>query len=71
VLNDRQRWMELCEHAADEQNLTKLKALIVEICCLLGAKERRLAAKIVSTPEEAREAETKRTLGDYAKIVGS
>jgi hypothetical protein len=27
--------MELCEHAADEQNLTKLKALIVEICSLL------------------------------------
>ena len=62
--------MKLCEQAADEQNLRKLKALTFEICFLLEAKE-WLTAKITSPPEAAREAETKRTLDDYAKTVGS
>jgi hypothetical protein len=71
VQNQRERWMELCEQAADEVNLTKLKALITQISALLEAKERRLAAHVASTPEADREAETKRTLDDYAKTVGS
>jgi hypothetical protein len=38
----KERWMELCEQAADEQDPAKLMALIQEINDLLEAKERRL-----------------------------
>jgi hypothetical protein len=38
----RERWLELCAQAADEQNPQKLLALITEINELLEAKERRL-----------------------------
>jgi len=38
----RERWMQLCEQAATEQDPEKLMALITEINRLLEAKERRL-----------------------------
>ena len=40
----KERWMELCEQAANEQDSTKLIALIREINRLLDAKKKRLAA---------------------------
>jgi hypothetical protein len=41
---DREKWIELCERAADEQDPRKLATLISEINCMLEAKERRLLA---------------------------
>jgi RNA polymerase-binding transcription factor DksA len=38
----KERWMELCEQAANEQDSQKLMALIKEITALLEAKEERL-----------------------------
>jgi hypothetical protein len=38
----RERWLQLCEQAATEQDPEKLMALIAEINRLLEAKERRL-----------------------------
>jgi hypothetical protein len=38
----RERWMQLCEQAANEQDPDRLMELIVEINRLLEAKERRL-----------------------------
>jgi hypothetical protein len=38
----RERWMQLCEQAATEQDPEKLMALIAEINRLLEAKERRV-----------------------------
>lgn len=38
----RERWMQLCEQVATEQDPEKLMALITEINRLLEAKERRL-----------------------------
>jgi hypothetical protein len=67
VLNDRERWRELGGHAADEQNLTKLKPLTLQIFSLLEAIERPLASKIAGTPGEERYIDTKRALDDYAK----
>jgi hypothetical protein len=39
---DRERWMELCEQAAKEQNPQKLTELIYEIHCLLRQKETQM-----------------------------
>jgi hypothetical protein len=39
---NKQKWMELCEQAADEQDLKKLAALILQITFVLEAKELRL-----------------------------
>jgi hypothetical protein len=41
-MKDQEKWMELCQQAADEQNPEKLKDLIAEINQLLEAKERLL-----------------------------
>jgi len=41
----KQRWQELCELAAKEQDPKKLSVLVEEIKCLLVEKERRLNAK--------------------------
>jgi hypothetical protein len=38
----KERWMELCAQAADEQDPQKLLALVKEINDLLEEKERRL-----------------------------
>jgi hypothetical protein len=39
---NREKWMELCEQAATEQDPEKLMELISQINQLLEAKERRL-----------------------------
>jgi hypothetical protein len=52
---NKKRWMELCERAADEQDPKKLAALILEINWLLEIKERRL---IDATHSDAPSAKT-------------
>ena len=39
----KERWFELCERAANEQDLERLLSLVKEINDLLEEKERRLA----------------------------
>jgi len=39
---NRERWMELCEHASTEEDPEKLLALVQEINRLLEAKQERL-----------------------------
>jgi hypothetical protein len=39
---DREKWMKLCSQAVDEEDPQKMAALILEINCILEAKERRL-----------------------------
>ena len=46
---NKKKWMELCEQAADEQDPKKLAALILEINFVLEAKELRLTGKVVPT----------------------
>ncbi len=41
----KERWMLLCEQAADEQDASKLMKLVDEINRLLEAKEKRLNAE--------------------------
>jgi hypothetical protein len=41
--------MELCALAAEEQDPTKLMALVAEITALLEAKEQRLKGKVPSS----------------------
>jgi hypothetical protein len=43
--DDKEKWMELCAQAADEQDPHKLAVLILQINALLEAKERRLMEK--------------------------
>ena len=40
-----EKWMELCEQAANEQDSQKLMALIKQITALLDAKQERLIEK--------------------------
>ena len=42
---NREKWMELCEQAANEQDSQKLMALIKQITALLDAKQERLIEK--------------------------
>ena len=46
---NKKKWMELCEQAADEQDPEKLAALILEINFILEAKELRLIGKVPIT----------------------
>ena len=48
---EKERWMELCEQAANEQDGKKLMELIAEIDRLLEAKQRRLEPQSPPTPE--------------------
>ena len=41
----KERWLELCEQAANEQDAANLKALIEDIARLLKEKEDRLKSK--------------------------
>ena len=41
----KERWLELCELAANEQDSVKLKALIEDIARLLEEKDDRLKSK--------------------------
>ena len=43
---NREKWMELCGQAADEQDPKKLAALILQINYILEAKELRLTGKV-------------------------
>jgi uncharacterized membrane protein YdfJ with MMPL/SSD domain len=42
---NREKWMELCAQAANEQDSQKLMALIKQITALLDAKRERLTEK--------------------------
>jgi len=42
-LENREKWMELCEQASKEQDPQKLLALVQEINRLLEAKQERLS----------------------------
>jgi hypothetical protein len=46
VLDNTERWMELCALAAEEQDSVKLLALTQEITRLLGEKTRRITRRI-------------------------
>jgi len=46
---NKKKWMELCEQAADEQDPKKLAALILDINFMLEAKELRLTGKVPIT----------------------
>ena len=48
----RERWMQLCEQAANEQDPEKLMVLIREIDILLQEKESRLRHQPRMQPEE-------------------
>jgi hypothetical protein len=41
----KERWMELCEQAANEQDSAKLLKLVTEINRLLDEKSKRIAGK--------------------------
>jgi hypothetical protein len=43
---NREKWMELCGQAADEQDPKKLAVLILQINYILEAKELRLTGKV-------------------------
>ncbi len=49
-MENKKKWMELCERAADELDPKKLAALILEINFMLEAKELRLTGKVVTQP---------------------
>ena len=49
-MQNKMKWMELCERAADEQDPKKLAALILEINFMLEAEELRLVGKVVTQP---------------------
>lgn len=51
-MQDREKWMHLCELAAKEQNPDKLMELIAEITRLLEEKEKRLKSKPSGQPPE-------------------
>ena len=55
IASDNEEWLELCKLAAQEHDLSKLKALIAEITRLLANKEQRLKG---SSPSSRRETET-------------
>jgi len=50
VMENKKKWMELCDQAADEQDPKKLAALILEINFMLEEKEMRLTGKVVTQP---------------------
>ena len=51
---NREKWVELCEQAANEQDPKKLAASILEINFMLEAKELRLKGKLpTAQPAEA------------------
>ena len=47
----KERWMELCEQAANEQDSAKLHELVLEIDRLLREKQDRLKGKLPQTRE--------------------
>jgi hypothetical protein len=51
--NDKEKWMELCAQAANEQDPEKLMALIGRIAALLEAKQQGLKEKALGVPPSA------------------
>ena len=49
-MRDKERWMELCEQAAVEQDTTKLLELVAEINALMKEKEDRLRGASPNPP---------------------
>jgi hypothetical protein len=49
-MENKKKWRELCDQAADEQDPKKLAALILRINFMLEAKELRLTGKVVTQP---------------------
>lgn len=49
-MQNMEKWIELCAQAADEQDPQKLAVLILEINCMLEAKERRLLKAAQPSP---------------------
>ena len=47
---NKAEWMTLCEQAADEQDLKKLAALILQINSILEAKVLRLKGEVPTQP---------------------
>lgn len=47
----KERWMELCEQAASEQDSKKLHEIILEIDRLLAEKEARIKASYREAPK--------------------
>jgi len=47
---NKQKWMKLCELAAEEQDPKKLAVLILQINFILEAKELRLTGKVTTLP---------------------
>lgn len=47
---EKERWLQLCELAANEQDHEKLIALVKEITQLLEDKERRVRGEAPQTP---------------------
>jgi hypothetical protein len=50
VLNNTERWMELCALAVEEQDPVKLLSLTQEITRLLEEKEKRLKSNALGQP---------------------
>jgi hypothetical protein len=50
---DKEKWMELCELAANEQDANKLLALLTEINRLLEGKQSRLDSSNPNSPRVA------------------
>ena len=59
---EKERWMELCEQAANEQDGDKLMELVAEIDRLLEAKQRRLKLQAYLTlrPDPSRISDERR-----------
>ena len=47
----KERWMQLCEQAANEQDPGKLMQLIQEITRLLSEKQRRVSTKAATNSD--------------------
>jgi len=50
---EKKKWLELCEQAADEQDPKKLASLILQINFILEAKELRLTGRVVTAAVES------------------
>jgi len=53
TMKDKERWLELCQQAAVEQDPKKLMALVTEINRLLQEKEQRLNSRTGVHPQRS------------------
>ena len=68
---NREKWMELCEQAATEQDPEKLMELISQINRLLEAKERRLKGNPSATEPAGSLSCTRDFIEHWIKPLGS